>query len=115
VIAPLARAVNAAVSALLAAPGLGPRIGRRMTTISYVGRRSGRSFSTPVGYRRNGDTVTIEVGLPDAKNWWRNFTGKGAPITLRLDGVERTGHAIAQRTGSRVTVSVILDPVPARH
>jgi hypothetical protein len=30
--------------------------------------------------------VTIGVRFPDAKTWWRNFLGDGAPISLDLDG-----------------------------
>ena len=61
---------------------LGKVLGRYFTTVTYQGRRSGRTFSTPVGYRRSGDIVTISVMLPDAKSWWRNFLGEGGPITL---------------------------------
>lgn len=86
-----------------------PRWRRRFTIITYTGRRSGRTFSTPVAYKRAGDKVTIGVQMPDAKNWWRNFVD-GGPITLRLDGVHRTGHAVSRRDDrGRVTVSVHLD------
>ncbi|ASW54538.1 hypothetical protein [Plantactinospora sp. KBS50] len=82
---------------------------RRFTVITYTGRRSGRTFSTPVAYRRAGNTVTIGVQMPDAKNWWRNFLD-GGPITLLLDGAHRTGHAVSRRDDrGRVTVSVQLD------
>jgi hypothetical protein len=48
--------------------------------------------------------------LPDAKTWWRNFVGDGAPISLRLDGADRMGHAVAhQDEKGRVTVRVRLD------
>ena len=51
-----------------------------------------------MGYRRSGDTLTINVTAPNAKNWWRNFLGEGGPITLlNLDGADRTGHAVANR------------------
>ncbi|WP_433508253.1 hypothetical protein ACQP04_18405 [Pseudonocardia halophobica] len=81
--------------------------------ISYVGRRSGRTFRTPVAYRRSGDELVIGVQFPDAKNWWRNFLGEGGPITVELDGADRTGHAAATRDGrGRVAVRVRLDPLP---
>jgi F420H(2)-dependent quinone reductase len=109
----LGRAVgrfNAGVEALVASPRVGPRLGRHFTTLTYTGRRSGRTISTPVGYRRAGDVVTIAVVVADAKSWWRNFTGAGGPLTLHLDGVDRPGHAVAERTGrNRVTVTVRLD------
>lgn len=107
----LVRTVNTGASALLKNRWIGSWFGRGITTVSYVGRRSGRTFSAPVAYRRAGDQVTILVDLPGTKNWWRNFTGEGAPITLLLDGTDRTGHAVAHRRGAcwaRVTVR--LDP-----
>jgi hypothetical protein len=77
--------------------------------LTYTGRRSGRTFSIPVGYRRSGDEINIAVSMPDAKTWWRNFLGDGGPVTLRLDGTERPGQAVAQRDEEgRVTVTVRL-------
>ena len=88
---------------------LGPWLSRYLTVVSYTGRRSGRTFSTPVGYRRKGDVVTIAVMMPDVKNWWRNFTGDGGPLTLDLPGGQRTGRAVARRTAkNRVTITVQL-------
>jgi hypothetical protein len=107
----LVRTVNTGVSALLDNPWTGRWIGKGITTVSYAGRQSGRTFSTPVAYRRVGDQVTILADLPDVKNWWRNFTGDGGPVTLRLDGTYRTGHAVARWTGAGwATVTVTLDP-----
>lgn len=81
-----------------------------LTTITYTGRRTGRTISTPVMYRRTGaDQVVIGVRGPDGKTWWRNFLGEGGPITLNLDGANRTGHAVAHRDEQgRVTVTVAL-------
>jgi F420H(2)-dependent quinone reductase len=104
-------AANRRVAALLASPRWGARLGRSMVVITYVGRRSGRTFSTPVSYRRAGDEVTIGVAMADAKSWWRNFLGGGGPISLRLDGTDRPGHAVARRDDrGRVTLTVRLDP-----
>ena len=72
-------------------------LGGSLTVITYRGRRSGRVVSTPVGYVRRGDEVEIWVAYPDQKSWWRNFTGDGHPIAIRLGGVDRTGHAVARR------------------
>ena len=82
-----------------------------MAVVTYTGRRSGRRFSIPVGYRESGDDLTIRVELPDRKSWWRNFTGAGGPIEVLLRGVRRTGHAVAHRDArGRVSVRVRLDP-----
>jgi hypothetical protein len=92
---------NACAVALQDSPRFGGLVRRRMTVVSYVGRRSGKRFSTPVAYFRTGDGVRIDVMMPDAKNWWRNFTGEGGELTVRLDGAERTGHATARRLNDR--------------
>ena len=105
--------VNPRLVALLRSPRWGPRLGRQLALLSYTGRRSGRSISTPVGYRRTGDVVTIVVGAAGAKTWWRNFLGDGGPVALRLAGVDRTGHAVARRDErGRVTVTVRLSGSP---
>jgi hypothetical protein len=108
---PVVGIVNGLFVALIDAPVLGPVVRKAMINIRYVGRRSGKTIQTPVGYRRSGNTVTINVMAPDAKTWWRNFLGDGGPITLlRLDGADRTGHAVAQRDEEgRVAVTVTLD------
>ncbi|MER7277159.1 hypothetical protein ABT369_22205 [Dactylosporangium sp. NPDC000244] len=109
------RRVNACVLRLRDSPRLGRVVRRRLTVVTYTGRRSGKTFSTPVAYRRSGDTVTIGVQLPDAKAWWRNFLGAGGPILLHLDGEDRPGHAVSRRDDKgRVTVTVTLEHPPAR-
>ena len=94
-------------TALAASPRLGKMLRRNITLITYTGRRSGRTFSIPVAYRRRGDEIEIVPNMPDAKTWWRNFLGDGAPMSLTLDGIERSGHAVAKRDeNGRVTVRV---------
>jgi hypothetical protein len=108
---PLVGIVNKFFVGLINAPLLGGIVGRGLVVIRYVGRRSGTTFEIPVGYRRSGDELTINVAAPDAKNWWRNFLGEGGPITLlNLDGIDRTGHAVANRDAKgRVSVAVSLN------
>nr|CEL13614.1 FIG00828063: hypothetical protein [Kibdelosporangium sp. MJ126-NF4] len=101
--------VNSCVVGLRSSRRVGPVVSKFFTVVTYQGRRSGRTFSTPVGYRRTGDVVRIGVVMPDAKKWWRNFTGDGGPIMLDVDG-GRTGHAVARRVRSgRVEVTVHLN------
>jgi hypothetical protein len=106
---PVVRRVNAWMVGLRDSPRVGKFVRRYITVATYTGRRSGRTISTPVGYQRKGDLVEIRVVMPDAKTWWRNFLGEGGPLTLELDGGERTGHATSQRDDKgRVTVRVQL-------
>ena len=84
---------------------------RFIATISYTGRRSGKSFSTPVLYTKRGDIITVRVASPDSKRWWRNFLDDGAPITVHLPDVSRTGYATSRRDRGHVIVRVALDPL----
>jgi hypothetical protein len=107
---PIVGIVNSLFVGLIDAPLVGPLVRRGLINIRYVGRRSGKTVQTPVGYRRSGDTIVINVMSPDNKTWWRNFLGEGAPLTLlKLDGADRTGHAVASRDAEgRVKVAVQL-------
>lgn len=81
------RAMRAAVGAgnplvkrLLDSRVAGP-MARQVLLLRYRGRRSGRTFTTPVGYVRDGDRIVM-VTSP-AYRWWPNFVG-GAQAELRL-------------------------------
>ncbi|MHA3021899.1 hypothetical protein ACXPWS_16805 [Mycobacterium sp. BMJ-28] len=106
----LVRNLNRLAIGLTTVPLVGDVVGRSLVEIRYTGRKSGRTFQTPVNYRVSGDQVTIAVMAPDAKSWWRNFLGDGGPITLlNFRGADRTGHAVATRDDKgRVRVSVQL-------
>ncbi|CAM3887575.1 MULTISPECIES: hypothetical protein [Tsukamurella] len=93
-----AKVFNTAFTPLLSLPVIGPALGKSMVTVSYTGRKSGKQFSLPVAYQRRGDDqVVIGVAMPDQKQWWRNFVGEGADLTLRFPDGDRTGHAVATR------------------
>ena len=95
---PVVRVVNRAFVALMDAPIIGGVVRRGLVVIRYKGRKSGKTFELPVGYRRSGDTIIVGVGMPEKKNWWRNFLGEGAPLVfLGLDGADRPAHAVAHR------------------
>jgi hypothetical protein len=108
---PIVRTVNKLAVMTMDLPVLGALMRRGLVRIRYVGRKSGKTFEIPVGYRRSGDSIVIPVGMPDKKSWWRNFLGAGGAITLvGLDGRDRTGHAVATRNDrGAVSVRVQLD------
>jgi hypothetical protein len=106
------RTINPVVRAVLRSPAHGLLSGH-LALITVTGRRSGRTFTFPVGYHGDGDRVTIGVDWPERKRWWRNLLD-AAPVELRLRGVLRTGIAHArgdERSG--VTVEVQLDGASA--
>ena len=79
------RAMNRTVNPLLAGVLRSPlhRLASgRLALVTYTGRKSGRRYTIPVLYRDNGSEITIAVGWPERKVWWRNLTGKGGQVTL---------------------------------
>jgi len=101
--------LNPLVTALLRSP-FHRALSGRLALITVTGRRSGREYTFPVGYRREGDRVVIGVGWPERKRWWRNLRETGR-VRLRLGGAVHTGLAEAhgdERSGVRVEVR--LDP-----
>ena len=101
--------LNAPVASVANSRRFGSLINGNIAVLRYTGRRTGRTYSIPVGYRRTGDEITIGVSMPDAKSWWRNFLGDGGPLSLQLHGVERPGHAVAHRDDKgNVSVTVTL-------
>ena|SRR5690349_14593578 len=107
---PLVGMFNSGMARLINAPIVGPLVRRSTVVVRYEGKRSGKTFQTPLSYRRNGDAVVIRVMAPESKTWWRNFSGEGGRLTLvNFDGRDRTGHAVARRDDhGRVTVTVDL-------
>jgi deazaflavin-dependent oxidoreductase (nitroreductase family) len=105
----LNRTANPAVRAVLSSR-LHPLLSRRLALITVAGRRSGRRYTFPVGYRQTGDRVIVNVGWPERKHWWRNLR-HGGRVEMRIRGHRREGQAQArgdERIG--VTVEVELDP-----
>jgi hypothetical protein len=53
--------------------------------VTVTGRRSGRSYTIPVGYHDVRDAIVVMVSDASHRQWWRNFHG-GAAATLWLHG-----------------------------
>jgi hypothetical protein len=65
--------------------------------LAWSGRRSGRHYSTPVSYVREGSTAWITTG----DVWWHNLSG-GAPVAMRISGrwYAAQGDVITDRASS---------------
>lgn len=59
--------------------------------ITVTGRKTGKKYSTPVGFYREGDTLWVMTSRD--RTWWRNLRN-GANISLLLNG--RTMGAFAE-------------------
>ena len=72
---------------------------RTTMLISFTGRRSGKRYTTPVGYTQTGNL--IRTTSQRNRVWWRNFEGS-APVKLTLRGKNRSGTATALTEESAV-------------
>ena len=55
----------------------------RILLLSVTGRKSGKVYTTPLEYMREGNEVTVFT--QKERLWWRNMKG-GAEVQLRLKG-----------------------------
>lgn len=62
--------LNKVMKLLLQSPFHGI-VSRRIMLITFTGRMSGKSFTTPVTYVRDGDMVRVFSN----QRWWRNLAG----------------------------------------
>jgi deazaflavin-dependent oxidoreductase (nitroreductase family) len=63
-------------------------VSKTVLLITFTGRTSGKTYTTPVDYSQDGEQVTIFTHA----NWWKNLRN-GAPVTLRIRGRELQGQA----------------------
>jgi len=80
--------LNPLVVRLLRSP-LHRVLGGGLMLITVTGRRSGRVYTIPVGYQRDGEVLHVLVSKARRKQWWRNFRS-AAPLQVELRG-ERLG------------------------
>ena len=82
--------LNVLFSAILRSP-LHEMLSNRFVLLSFRGRKSGKTYTIVVGYRREGDV--IEVISP--RSWWKNLSGENTSVTVLLKGQWRSGTAEA--------------------
>lgn len=81
------RTINPFVSMILRSP-LHRLLSNSVLLLTFTGRKTGKRFTIPVGYIREGDTLT----LFSSKSWYKNLRG-GSPVATHLEGRRRTGRA----------------------
>jgi deazaflavin-dependent oxidoreductase (nitroreductase family) len=97
--------VNPVVAWLLRSP-LHALLDAGLLLITVTGRRSGRRYTIPVGYQRDGDTLRVLVSKARRKQWWRNYRDP-RPIEVLLRGDVRHGEARVVPPGSRAFRDVV--------
>ncbi len=79
--------VTKAMKLVLRSPVHG-MVSKTVLLITFTGRKSGKTYTTPVDYSQDGDQVYIFTHA----DWWKNLRN-GAPVTLRIRGRELPGLA----------------------
>ena len=86
-------------------------ISKDMMLITFTGRKSGKSFTTPTNYVRDGDDVFV-ISYRH-RTWWKNLRN-GAPVTMRLAGKDCAGIGQVFEDDRSVTDNLLayLEKVP---
>jgi deazaflavin-dependent oxidoreductase (nitroreductase family) len=79
--------VNSAMRFVLRSPAHG-MVSKSILLITFTGRKSGKTYTTPVSYSQSDDQVYVFTHAA----WWKNLRS-GRPVTLRLRGREFQGLA----------------------
>ena len=85
-------ALNAAMKLFLKTPLLQKALGKQLALLSFTGRRSGKSYTIPISYERDGKSILMLTRK--TRSWWRNFADLPA-VELRLAGEVVAGTAEA--------------------
>lgn len=83
--------VNPVMKALLRSP-IHTVASRNVAILHYQGRRSGRSFDTPLSYVREGKTVLLLSS--QNTGWWKNFRDGAAAVEVEIGGQRHAGTAV---------------------
>ena len=100
------RFINPLVKWILRSP-VHRLLSSHLLLISVTGRRSGHVYEIPVAYHQRDGLLSINVGAPERKQWWRNFHNR-KPTRVSIRGDEHAGWAVAKtdETGTAVTVEL---------
>jgi hypothetical protein len=97
--------VNPAIRTLLRS-SLHRLLSKQLMLLSVTGRRTGRTYTVPVGRHESNGTLVVSVS-----GGWRHNLRSGLPVRVTLDGRERAGYAEVEADPDRVaqTFKELLD------
>jgi deazaflavin-dependent oxidoreductase (nitroreductase family) len=81
--------VNPVVGWLLHSPFHG-LLSKHVLLITVTGRKSGKQYTTPVEYGRNGNQIVV-ISV-QTRSWWKNVR-HGGTVHMRVQGKDVTGTA----------------------
>jgi len=101
---------NPLLTTILCSP-LHPLLSGNTLALTYIGHQSGRTYTTPVNYVRDGNRLWATSYR--TRTWWRNLRG-GMPVSLRLQGreVKATGQALEDEAAVIEALAAYLGKVP---
>ena len=79
--------INSTMKFILRSPAHG-MLSKTILLITFTGRKSGKTYTTPVSYSQNGDQVSIFTHAA----WWRNLRSN-ALVTMHIRGRDLQGLA----------------------
>jgi uncharacterized protein YndB with AHSA1/START domain len=97
--------LNPLVVRLLRSP-LHHLIGGGLMLITVTGRRTGRRYTIPVGYQRDGDVLHVLVSKARRKQWWRNFRD-ATPLEVELHGARFAAAGVVVEPSSARFFAVV--------
>ena len=103
----LFRLIDSVVGSILRSP-LHRLLSGRLALLTFYGRKSGRRYTTPVGYGRIDDTLLVDTESP----WRRNLRGGGARVGVRLRDRAGTAEVITDQARMREAYRIILAATP---
>jgi hypothetical protein len=86
------RAINRLMKLILRTPLLHRILSGSILMITFAGRKTGKVYSTPVGYHRERNQVTVISKR--FRTWWKNFE-EPAPVRLLIQRRVLNGMAVA--------------------
>jgi deazaflavin-dependent oxidoreductase (nitroreductase family) len=81
---------NAMIATMLQLPLVHRLMSNQILLLNFTGHKSGKRYSVPVGYVREGAKVTILTKR--IRTWWHNFQA-AAPVEVRIEGKVYQGNA----------------------
>lgn len=81
---------NSLMKWALTTPGIQAMVGQGVALLTFTGRKTGKTYTIPVSYHREEDTVTMVTKR--VRRWWKNFE-TAHEVEVRIAGRNYTGKA----------------------
>jgi deazaflavin-dependent oxidoreductase (nitroreductase family) len=81
--------------------------------LTVTGRKSGKRYTFPVSYLRDGDTLVVMTHRE--RTWWKNLQGGSTPVVVYVDGHDLPARAEIATDLDQVAKALLkfLQQVPA--